>query len=153
MEFFRIRKDIPFMRHALVFNIISLITFLLAVFFLDHQGPAFLDRVHRRHADGSQLCAGTRSAADAQAAGGDGFADPQVQNFGSSRDVLIRVPLSKDTETSKVGERVMASLARSSGGRRAPRRRSTPPQLKRVEFVGPQVGKELAEDGALACCW
>ncbi len=72
----------------------------------------------------------------------DGFADTQVQNFGSSRDVLIRVPLAKDTETAKVGERVMASLARAGGG--------DAPQLKRVEFVGPQVGKELAEDGALA---
>jgi preprotein translocase subunit SecF len=76
----------------------------------------------------------------------DGFVDTQVQNFGSSRDVLIRVPLlkteRKDTETSKVGERVMASLAKVSDG--------GTPTLKRVEFVGPQVGKELAEDGAMA---
>jgi preprotein translocase subunit SecF len=74
----------------------------------------------------------------------DGFADPQVQNFGSSRDVMIRVPLTKDGgETSKMGEQVMASLSKVGAG-------ETAPTLKRVEFVGPQVGKELAEDGALA---
>ena len=65
--------------------------------------------------------------------------DTQVINFGSSRDVLIRVPL-KAGETAKVSERVNASL-QATGGE---------PQIKRVEFVGPQVGKELAEDGALA---
>ena len=41
MEFFRIRRDIPFMRHALVFNIISLLTFLAAVFFLVTRGLNF----------------------------------------------------------------------------------------------------------------
>jgi preprotein translocase subunit SecF len=140
MEFFRIKKDIPFMRHALVFNIISLITFILAVFFLATKGlhlsieftggtltevgyaqPPDLDKIRK------QLEA-------------DGFTDTQVLNFGSSRDVLIRVPLAKDGETAKVSERVSASL-QAVGGE---------PQLKRVEFVGPQVGKELAEDGALA---
>jgi preprotein translocase subunit SecF len=73
----------------------------------------------------------------------DGFTDPQVQNFGSSRDVMIRMPLAKDGEASKVGDRVMASLAKVGAG-------ATAPELKRIEFVGPQVGKELAEDGALA---
>lgn len=146
MEFFRIRKDIPFMRHALVFNIISLITFLLAVFFLATKGLHFsieftggtLMEVTYAHAPDLQQI---RKQLE-----GDGFADPQVQNFGSSRDVLIRVPLSKDTETAKIGERVMASLAKVGAGGTA----SAAPELKRVEFVGPQVGKELAEDGALA---
>ncbi len=140
MEFFRIKKDIPFMRHALVFNIISLVTFVLAVFFLATQGlhlsieftggtllevgyaqPPDLDKIRKQVED-------------------DGFTDTQVLNFGSSRDVLIRVPLGKDGETAKVSERVNASLQAVGGD----------PQIKRVEFVGPQVGKELAEDGALA---
>ena len=140
MEFFRIKKDIPFMRHALVFNIISLVTFVLAVFFLATKGlhlsieftggtltevgykqPPNLDKIRK------QLDA-------------DGFTDTQVLNFGSSRDVLIRVPLGKTGETSKISERVGASL-QSVGGEF---------EVKRVEFVGPQVGKELAEDGALA---
>ncbi len=146
MEFFRIRKDIPFMRHALVFNIISLITFLLAVFFLatkglylsiEFTGGTLMEVSYAQAPDMQQI----RKQLE-----GDGFADPQVQNFGSSRDVLIRVPLARGTnegESGKVGERVMASLAKVGAG-------ATATTLKRVEFVGPQVGKELAEDGALA---
>jgi len=155
MEFFRIRKDIPFMRHALVFNVISLVTFLLAVFFLANRGLHFsieftggtlLEVSYAQAPDLDKL----RKQMEA-----DGFTDTQVQNFGTSRDVLIRVPLSKDTETSKVGERVMASLQKvpastQSAGVAAPADTAAGPTLKRVEFVGPQVGKELASDGALA---
>jgi preprotein translocase subunit SecF len=142
MEFFRIRKDIPFMRHALVFNIISLITFLAAVFFLATRGLHF----SIEFTGGTLLEVAYAQAPDLQSIRknleADGFPDPQVQNFGSSRDVLIRVPLAKGAESGKVGERVLASLAKVSAG--------DTPALKRVEFVGPQVGKELAEDGALA---
>ena len=146
MEFFRIKKDIPFMRHALVFNVISLITFLAAVFFLATRGL----HLSIEFTGGTLVEVGYAQSADIEKIrkqlDTDGFVDTQVQNFGSSRDVLIRVPLlkteSKDTETSKVGERVMASLAKVSDG--------GTPTLKRVEFVGPQVGKELAEDGAMA---
>jgi preprotein translocase subunit SecF len=140
MEFFRIRKDIPFMRHALVFNVISLITFIAAVFFLatkglhlsiEFTGGTLLEVNYAQPADLEKI----RKRMDS-----DGFVDTQVQNFGSAHDVLIRVPLAKDTETAKVGERVMASLNAIGDA----------PQLKRVEFVGPQVGKELASDGAMA---
>ena len=147
MEFFRIRKDIPFMRHALVFNIISLITFLAAVFFLATKGLHF----SVEFTGGTLLEVSYSQSPDLgkirQQLESDGFADPQVQNFGSSRDVLIRVPLAKGAESSKVGEQVMASLLKVGAGGTAP---AMTPQLKRVEFVGPQVGKELAEDGALA---
>jgi preprotein translocase subunit SecF len=140
MEFFRIRKDIPFMRHALVFNIISLLTFLAAVFFLATRGL----HLSIEFTGGTLIEVGYAQAADIEKIrkkmDADGFVDTQVQNFGSSRDVLIRVPLAKDSNTAKVGERVMASLNALGDA----------PQLKRVEFVGPQVGKELAEDGALA---
>jgi preprotein translocase subunit SecF len=146
MEFFRIRKDIPFMRHALVFNIISLITFLLAVFFLATRGLHF----SIEFTGGTVLEVAYKQAPDLQQLRKqlelDGFVDTQVQNFGSSRDVLIRVPITKDGEASKTGERVMASLAKVGAGETA----MAAPELKRVEFVGPQVGKELAEDGALA---
>ena len=146
MEFFRIKKDIPFMRHALVFNVISLITFLAAVFFLATRGL----HLSIEFTGGTLVEVGYAQSADIEKIrkqlDTDGFVDTPVQNFGSSRDVLIRVPLlkteRKDTETSKVGERVMASLAKVSDG--------GTPTLKRVEFVGPQVGKELAEDGAMA---
>jgi preprotein translocase subunit SecF len=140
MEFFRIRNDIPFMRHALVFNIISLVTFLLAVFFLATKGL----HLSIEFTGGTLLEVGYAQPPDLdkirKQVEADGFTDTQVLNFGSSRDVLIRVPLGKDGETAKVSERVNASL-QTVGGE---------PQIKRVEFVGPQVGKELAEDGALA---
>jgi preprotein translocase subunit SecF len=146
MEFFRIRKDIPFMRHALVFNVISLVTFLLAVFFLATKGLHF----SIEFTGGTLLEVGYKEAPNLdklrKQLESDGFVDMQLQNFGTSRDVLIRVPLSKDSETSKVGERVIASLQKVGAGDAA----ANPPELKRVEFVGPQVGKELAEDGAMA---
>jgi preprotein translocase subunit SecF len=139
MEFFRIKKDIPFMRHALVFNIISLVTFILAVFFLATKGL----HLSIEFTGGTLLEVGYSQAADLdkirKQLETDGFEDTQVINFGSSRDVLIRVPI-KAGETAKVSERVNASLQAVGGD----------PQIKRVEFVGPQVGKELAEDGALA---
>jgi preprotein translocase subunit SecF len=150
MEFFRIRKDIPFMRHALVFNVISLVTFLLAVFFLVNKGLHF----SIEFTGGTLLEVNYAQAPDLdklrKQMEADGFTDTQIQNFGSSRDVLIRVPLSKDAETSKVGERVMASLMKVGAGGTAGNQADAAPTLKRVEFVGPQVGKELASDGALA---
>jgi preprotein translocase subunit SecF len=156
MEFFRIKKDIPFMRHAVVFNVISLITFLLAIFFLATRGLNFSIEftggtlLEVSYAQAPQLDK-LRQQLEA-----DGFTDTQVQNFGSSRDVLIRVPPAKnapaDANSSKVGERVMASLEKVGAGDTAATAEKTAnkPQLKRVEFVGPQVGKELASDGALA---
>jgi len=156
MEFFRIKKDIPFMRHAVVFNVISLITFLLAVFFLitrglhlsiEFTGGTLLEVSYAQAPQLDKL----RQQLEA-----DGFTDTQVQNFGSSRDVLIRVPPVKnapsDVNLSKVGERVIASLEKVGAGDTATAigKAANKPELKRVEFVGPQVGKELASDGALA---
>ncbi|PKO83048.1 MAG: protein translocase subunit SecF [Betaproteobacteria bacterium HGW-Betaproteobacteria-11] len=154
MEFFRIKKDIPFMRHALVFNVISLITFLLAIFFLATRGLSF----SIEFTGGTLLEVSYAQAPELEKLRhqleADGFADTQVQNFGSSRDVLIRVPPTKnaptDVSSSKVGERVMASLEKVGAGETATAVAANKPELKRVEFVGPQVGKELASDGALA---
>ncbi len=141
MEFFRISKDIPFMKHALVFNVISLLTFLLAVFFLATRGLHF----SVEFTGGTLVEVSYAEAPDVgkvrEALTRDGFADVQVQNFGSSRDLLIRLPVQKDLDSARVSEKVMGSL-RAIGG--------TAPELRRVEFVGPQVGKELATDGAMA---
>ncbi len=140
MEFFRIRKDIPFMRHALVFNVISLITFLLAVFFLFSRGL----HLSVEFTGGTLIEVSYQQTADLEKVRGAlskaGHSDFVVQNFGSSRDVMIRLPLKADQNTSKLGEAVMASLDADAPGA----------ALQRVEFVGPQVGKELAENGALA---
>ena len=141
MEFFRIKKDIPFMRHALVFNVISLLTFALAVFFLATRGLHLSVEftggtlVEVSYAEAPQL-EPIRSAL-----AGSGYPDAQVQNFGSARDLLIRLPNREDLETSRVSETVMNTLQQAGG---------PAPELRRVEFVGPQVGKELAADGSMA---
>jgi preprotein translocase subunit SecF len=143
MEFFRIRRDIPFMRHALVFNIISLVTFVLAVFFLATRGL----HLSVEFTGGTLMEVAYSEAPDLQGVRksltDSGFNDPQVQNFGTARDVLIRLPLVKDVESAKVSQQVMATLSAGTT-------RDAKPELRRVEYVGPQVGKELAADGALA---
>jgi len=140
MEFFKIRKDIPFMRHALVFNLISLVTFLLAVFFLatkglhysvEFTGGTVIELAYDHPAEIQKV----RSALEAA-----GYADTSVQNFGSSRDVLIRMPLKQGQSSAELSKKVMDTLSTQD----------TSVQLRRVEFVGPQVGRELAENGALA---
>lgn len=140
MEFFRISKDIPFMRHALVFNVISLITFVLAVFFLFSRGL----HLSVEFTGGTLIEVSYSQAADLEkirgALGTAGYTDTSVQNFGSSRDVLIRMPLKEQQSSANVGEKVMQALATEAPGA----------ELRRVEFIGPQVGKELAENGALA---
>jgi preprotein translocase subunit SecF len=140
MEFFRIKNDIPFMRHALKFNIISLVTFLLAVLFLLTKGL----HLSVEFTGGTLIETHYQQAADLEkirgALGKSGFTDYSVQNFGSSQDVMIRLPLKGDQNTAQLGEAVMKSLAAEAPGA----------ELRRVEFVGPQVGKELAENGAMA---
>ena len=146
MEFFRIRKTIPFMRHALVFNIISLITFVLAVVFLLFKGL----HLSIEFTGGTVMEVSYEQAAEPEkirsALGKIGLTDVSVQNFGTSRDVLVRLPLkivegrSQNEEMQKQSDAVMAAL-------KAEEKSAT---LKRVEFVGGQVGKELATDGAMA---
>jgi preprotein translocase subunit SecF len=140
MEFFKIRKDIPFMRYALVFNIISVITFLLAVFFLitrglhlsiEFTGGTVMEVSYDKAAEVDRIRATLEKA---------GFAEPQVQNFGSSRDVLIRLPLKAGQSSADLSKQVMEKLKADD----------PVAELRRVEFVGPQVGRELAENGALA---
>ena len=141
MEFFRIHKDIPFMKRALLFNIISLVTFLLAVFFLFSRGlhlsveftGGTVMEVHYKEA--AQL-EPIRQALDKA-----GYTESLVQNFGTTQDVMIRVPNRATENSAKVSEKVMSTISTATG---------STPELRRVEFVGPQVGKELAEDGAMA---
>jgi preprotein translocase subunit SecF len=140
MEFFRIKRDIPFMRNALVFNIISLVTFLAAVFFLATRGL----HLSIEFTGGTVMEVAYSQAADLEkirrTVEGLGFADSQVQTFGTSRDVMIRLPLRKGVSSAKQSDDVMAALKADDGQA----------NLRRVEFVGPQVGEELAADGAKA---
>jgi preprotein translocase subunit SecF len=145
MEFFRFRRSIPFMRHALVFNIISLVTFVLAVGFIVFRGLHF----SIEFTGGTVMEVSYGHAAEPevirQALNRIGLTDISVQNFGTSRDVLIRLPLmggggSQNVEMQKQADSVMAALKAADPSA----------ELKRVEFVGGVVGKELAADGGLA---
>jgi preprotein translocase subunit SecF len=167
MEFFRIRRDIPFMRHALVFNVISLLTFLAAVFFLatrglhysiEFTGGTVIETAYAQPADIPKV----RTAVESLNLG-----DVLVQNFGSSRDVLIRVPLREGVKQADLVASVFAALCKAEAGSVVAREGAAeqgqsasrqacsagaaePVRLSRSEFVGPQVGKELAQDGAKA---
>ena len=141
MEFFKIRRDIPFMRNALLFNIISLVTFLAAVFFLltrglhlsvEFTGGTLMEVSYSQPADLNLV----RKQVAAL-----GLNDVQVQNFGSAQDVLIRMPpVKKGSTTDQQSERVMAALVAVDPSA----------TLRRSEVVGAQVGDELAIDGLKA---
>ena len=146
MEFFRIRRTIPFMRHALVFNVISLVVFLLAIFVLATKHLHF----SIEFTGGTVMEVGYGHAAEPEniraALNGIGLTDVTVQNFGTASDVLIRLPLkivegsSQNVEMQKQADAVIKALKGQDASA----------ELKRVEFVGGQVGKELAADGGLA---
>ncbi|MCZ8295238.1 MAG: protein translocase subunit SecF [Hylemonella sp.] len=140
MEFFKIRRDIPFMRHALVLNIISLLTFLAAVFFLFSRGL----HLSVEFTGGTLIEVSYSQPADLEAVRGGiaklGYSDVQVQNFGTARDVLIRMPAAKGVSSGQQSEQVMAMLKSLDASA----------TLRRSEFVGPQVGDELAVDGLMA---
>ena len=146
MEFFKLRKDIPFMRYALVFNVISLLTFFLAIFFLatrglalgvDFTGGTVLEVHYQQTAEVEKIRTDLKKA---------GFSDPTVQNFGTSHDVLIRLPASNtegSTETdagTEISKKVMRVLHADVADA----------ELRRTEFVGPQVGRELLVNGVYA---
>jgi preprotein translocase subunit SecF len=141
MEFFRISRTIPFMRYTRVLNIISIATFLIAVGFLltrglnlsiEFTGGTVMEVAYEQSANLEQV----RRAIDTQGWSGE-F---QVQNFGTSRDVLIRLPPQSGFTSGQQAERVMEVL----------RTQDPTVEMRRVEFVGPQVGEELAWDGLLA---
>jgi preprotein translocase subunit SecF len=140
MEFFRISRDIPFMRHALVLNVISLLLFVAAVGFLAIRGLHF----SIEFTGGTVMEAAYPQAADIQkireTVGGLGLPEVQVQNFGTARDVMIRLAPQSGVTSAQQSEKVMAALKAVDPAA----------ELRRVEFVGPQVGKELATDGGLA---
>lgn len=140
MEFFRIRRTIPFMRHARILNAISLVSFLIAVGFLatrglnlsiEFTGGTVMEISYPQPADLERI----RRTIEAK-----GWGESQVQNFGTSRDVLIRMPVKPGAASGQQAEQVMAALKEADPA----------VELRRVEFVGPQVGSELATDGALA---
>ncbi|HEY4540774.1 MAG TPA: protein translocase subunit SecF [Noviherbaspirillum sp.] len=140
MELFRIKKDIPFMRHALILNVISAAMFFAAVFFLFYKGlhlsieftgGTVMEVTYSKPADLPQIRQSIEKL---------GYTDTQVQSFGTAQDVLIRMPSRKGETSAQQSEKVMAAL--TAGDQQV--------RLQRVEYVGPQVGEELAHDGLMA---
>lgn len=140
MEFFRIRRTIPFMNHALALNAVSIIAFVLAVFFLvtrglhlsvEFTGGTVMEVAYEQPANLEQVRGAIASL---------GYAEVQVQNFGSSQDVIIRLPPKAGESSAQQSEQVLQALR--AGGQQV--------DLRRTEFVGPQVGQELATDGLMA---
>jgi len=164
MEFFKIKRDIPFMRHALIFNVISALTFVAAVFFLitkqlhfsvEFTGGTVMELRYPHAADQEKIRATLRSI---------GHEAPEVASFGTAQDIMLRLPPVKTAAGATVSSEAFNAICASEGG--------TPKQiavtekgqqvarttcanaagaelvtLQRVDFVGPQVGDELATDG------
>ncbi len=140
LELFHFKKDIPFMRHALKFNIISFVTFLAAVFFLvtkglhmgvDFTGGTVLEVSYPQAADLVKIREDVKAA---------GFPEAVVQNFGTSRDVMIRLPVKQGVTSAQLSETILKQLKTHDAAA----------ELRRVEFVGPSVGEELLTHGLTA---
>ncbi|HWQ94138.1 MAG TPA: protein translocase subunit SecF, partial [Gammaproteobacteria bacterium] len=140
MEFFRIKRDIPFMSYGRLTAVISALTFLAAVVFLIVRGL----NLSIEFTGGTLVEVRYPHAAELQKIRADltngGFHDASVQNFGTAQDVMIRLPAKKGVSSAKLSEGILASLRQQDSG----------VELRRVEFVGPQVGEELINDGGLA---
>ncbi|HLU15880.1 MAG TPA: protein translocase subunit SecF [Burkholderiaceae bacterium] len=140
MEFFRIKRTIPFMRHALVLNLISLAAFITAVVFIalrgfnlsiEFTGGTVMEVHYQKPAQLEQIRESINEL---------GYTDFQVQNFGTSLDVMIRLPVREGESSAEQSESIMAALQQAEPDA----------ELRRVEFVGPQVGKELVHNGLMA---
>ncbi len=165
MEFFRIKKDIPFMRHALVFNVISALTFVAAVFFLATKGLHFSVEfkggtvMEMKYAKAANL-EGIRQSLEKL-----GYEQPEVTSFGTAHDVMLRLPIIKTVTASTASQLVFDKLCAAEQGVAKPMETITAKgehvvktgcldaagaeavSLQKVEFVGPQVGDELAQNG------
>lgn len=139
MEFFRIHKTIPFMKYRHILNAISLVSFVVAVAWLFIHGLTY----SIEFTGGTQLEVHYSSAAKTEQIRDElktVSKEVLVQTFGTASDVVIRVPNKEGQNSSQVAAEVMKVIHTSSPDA----------ELKRTEFVGPQVGEELARDGGTA---
>jgi preprotein translocase subunit SecF len=168
MEFFRIKKDIPFMRHALIFNVISALTFVAAVFFLVTKQLHF----SVEFTGGTVMELRYPAAANLEKIRADlvklGYEAPEATPFGTARDVMLRLPPVKAVAGASSSQLVFQALCKAEGGEaksvelvdaKGVKQTKTSCfnpanvqvlELRKVEFVGPQVGEELATNGAYA---
>ena len=140
MEFFRVKKDIPFMKYSKISAVISTTAFILAVFFIvirglnlgvDFTGGTMMEVSYPKAANIDDIRQTLRDI---------DLEDAQVQNFGTEEDVLIRLPIRESLSIAAISEKVSTALKLSNSSM----------EVRRVESVGSQVGDELYESGALA---
>lgn len=165
MEFFRIKKDIPFMRHALIFNVISALTFVAAVFFIVTKGL----HLSVEFKGGTVMELKYPGAANPEKIRGEliklGYEHPEVTSFGTAQDVMLRLPIIESVTGAAGSQIAFAALCKAEGGATRQVSSVTPQgqamaktgcfntagaevlSLQKVEFVGPQVGDELAQNG------
>ncbi len=140
LEFFRFKKDIPFMSYGKITTSISLITFILAVFFLVSRGL----HLSVEFTGGTVMQVSYSEAVDPSKVRTQlndlGLEQATVQNLGSSRDIMIRLPNLKGVDSVTLSNRVFDSIKNISPNA----------DLKKVEFIGPQVGQDLVNNGLLA---
>ncbi|MDR0564475.1 MAG: protein translocase subunit SecF, partial [Azoarcus sp.] len=169
MEFFRIKKDIPFMRFALIFNIISLVTFIAAVFFLafrglhlsvEFTGGTLIEAGYARTGAVTPEVLQEKLKLLRQNLADNGYPDAQVQSYGTTTKAGDNGAPPRTTDDFLI--RLSAEKANSGKDGAADNKKDSVQHLKeilekagdaevrRIEFVGPQVGKELASDGAMA---
>jgi len=140
MEFFRFKKDIKFMKHFKVFNILSLIVFISSIIFISYKGLHFsieftggtlIEVAYEKNAPVNEIRTSLKEM---------GYQDFQVQNFGTAKDVLIKIPL--NNEKKDEAELIFKKIKNLG--------KNFDSELRRVEYVGPQIGSELAKDGFFA---
>ncbi|MEL0325527.1 MAG: protein translocase subunit SecF [Burkholderiaceae bacterium] len=140
MEFFKFKKDIAFMKHASLLNVLSIFVFIGSIIFISYKGLHFsieftggtvIEVSYENEAPIEQIRSKLKQV---------GFDDFQVQRFGSSKDVLIKVPL--DDQKKDIAVKIYDEIKNLNLGEEA--------QLRRIEYIGPQIGSELAFDGLLA---
>jgi preprotein translocase subunit SecF len=140
IELFRLKRDIPFMRFARSTIFFSVAFIVAAIGLLATKGL----NLGVDFTGGTVMEVGYPRAADIPAIreqlAKSGYGDAQVQNFGTANEVLVRLPVKTGVTSAQLSEQVLVVLKQADP--------ST--ELRRVEFVGPQVGKELFEDGSLA---
>ncbi len=140
MEIFRVKNDIPFLKYRKIAAFISILTFVMAFFFLfqkglnygvDFTGGTIIEISYEEKANVDEIREQLTQI---------NLNEIQVQNFGTDKDVLIRMPLNEDITIAELSELVNQELTKLNNTF----------EIKRVESVGGQVGEELFENGALA---
>jgi len=140
MEFFRIRKDIPFMNYAFAFNILSIIIISFSIYSLTTKGLNF--SIEFTGGIDVQMSFTTPPEIESirHKVEEVGYQDVPVQRFGAATEILIRLPTPKTGDAGSEVNKVVDAIKQIDSS----------VETRRIDFVGPQVGKELAIDGITA---